>query len=324
MRADMVVEPVIDVPRVIRGAGLGVQPVEDRAVLDPANDVVGHYYIDQLQNEEDLEKIQMPGVSLDEEATALAEAKAHEIFDDILEVRMQGALPNFAPWDALVQWHGVENTLMDLAVRPEFMHHMVSRFTKAQMSMLDQLEEQGLLGYGQQRIHCTGAHTNELPAPGFDPQHSRPKDLWTSGMAQIFVGVSPAMHKEFELDYARQWYERFGLVYYGCCEPLHDKIDIIREIPHVRKISMSPWVDVEAGAERIGGDFVFSRKPSPALLAVDAWQPEAVERDLREVKEACARHGCPVEFVLKDISTVRYEPQRLWEWADVAMKVVGA
>jgi hypothetical protein len=131
------------------------------------------------------------------------------------------------------------------------------------------------------------------------------------------------MHKEFELDYARRWYERFGLVYYGCCEPLHDKIDIIRGMPHVRKISMSPWVDVETGAERIGGDYVFSRKPSPAFLAVDAWNPQAVERDLTEVREACARHGCPVEFILKDISTVRYQPQRLWEWADIAMRVVS-
>jgi hypothetical protein len=322
MRADMVVEPLIDVPKVIRGLGFGIERVENTAVLDPANDVVGHYYLDQLQTEEDLEKIQTPRVALDEEATALAEARAHEIFDGILEVRMQGALPVFAPWDQLVQWHGVENTLMDLAVRPEFMHHMISRLASAHMAMLDQLEEQGLLGYGQQRIHCTGAYTDELPAPGFDPQQPRPKDMWTYAMAQIFVGVSPAMHKAFELDYARRWFERFGLVYYGCCEPLHDKIDIIREMPNVRKISMSPWVDVEKGAERIGGDYVFSRKPSPALLAVDAWQPEPVERDLQQVVGACARHGCPLEFILKDISTVRYQPQRLWEWVDVAMKVV--
>jgi hypothetical protein len=129
------------------------------------------------------------------------------------------------------------------------------------------------------------------------------------------------MHKEFELDYAQSWAKRFGLVYYGCCEPLHDKIDIIRGLPNVRKISMSPWVDVEVGAQRIGGDYVFSRKPSPALLAPDTWSPAAVEADLVETREACARHGCPLEFILKDISTVRYEPQRLWEWVDVAMQV---
>jgi hypothetical protein len=82
-------------------------------------------------------------------------------------------------------------------------------------------------------------------------------------------------------------------------------------------------VDVAKGAERIGRDFVFSRKPSPALLAGDRWEPDRVERDLRITLEQCALHGCPVELILKDISTVRYRPQRLWEWADLAMRVVS-
>jgi len=90
----------------------------------------------------------------------------------------------------------------------------------------------------------------------------------------------------------------------------------------VRKISMSPWVDLERGAESIGRDFVFSRKPNPAFLAWDTWRPKAVEQDLRETHEMCKRYGCPVEFILKDISTVRYKPQNLWEWADIAMKIV--
>jgi len=322
MRVDMVVEPVINIAKAIRGTGFGIQTREERAVLDPKNDVVGHYYIDQLKTEEDVERIQTPEVVLDEKATAEADVKAHELFDGIIAIRMQGALPGFAPWDTIVQWHGAENILFDLAGRPEFTHQIMARLTDAQLSMLDQFEEKGLLGFGQSTIHCSGAHTDELPAPGFDPRHPRAKDLWTSGMAQIFSTVSPAMHQEFELDYAFRWYSRFGLVYYGCCEPLDGKIEIIRKIPHVRKISMSPWVDQDNGAEQMGGDFVFSRKPSPAFLA-DNWEPDAVEQDLRETREHCARHGTPVEFILKDISTVHYEPQRLWEWADIAMRVVG-
>jgi hypothetical protein len=185
------------------------------------------------------------------------------------------------------------------------------------------LEAKGLLCYPQALIHCTGAFTDELPAPGYDPDHVRAKDLWTMGMAQIFSSVSPRMHQEFEIDYVVPWYARFGLGYYGCCEPLDRKLDIVREIPNLRKISMSPWVDVERGAESIGSDFVFSRKPSPALVATDAFNPEAVRADLQETYDACARHDTPVEFILKDISTVRYEPQRLWQWAEVAMETVG-
>jgi hypothetical protein len=324
MRADMVVEPTIDIPKAIRGAHLGIERIEERAVLDPNNDVVGHYYIDQLHTEEDLEKIQMPTVSLDVRATALAEEKACDIFDGILEVRMQGVHPTFAVWDRIVEWHNVEKSLIDLVDRPDFIHKMMARITAASLSMLEQLEQQGLLGYPMSLIHCTGAFTDELPAPGYDPQRSRAKDLWTCGMAQIFASVSPKMHQIFELDYAVKWYEKFGLVYYGCCEPLDNKIHIVRKIPNLRKISMSPWVNVEKGAERIGSDFVFSRKPSPALLAGETFKRDVVKADLEETYNACARHNTPLEFILKDISTVCYEPQRLWQWADIAMEVVQA
>lgn len=324
LRGDMVVEPALEFGKVIRGLDFGMQKLEERAVIDPQNDVVSHRYIDQLQTEEDLEKIRMPKVFLDMPATARIEERARAIFDGIIDVRMQGEFPRFAAWDRIVEWCGAERVLWDLIDRPEHMHRIMTRLTVAQLAMLDQLEAQGLLGSGQSTVHCTGAHSDELPAPGFDPARPRAKDLWTYGMAQIFSSVSPAMHREFEIDYTVRWYQRFGLGYYGCCEPLHDKIDLIRLIPNVRKISMSPWVDVAKGAERIGGDFVFSRKPNPAFLAGDAWEPEAVAGDLRNVVAQCDRYGCPLELILKDISTVGYQPQRLWTWADIAMEAVGA
>jgi hypothetical protein len=324
MRVDMVVEPVVEIPKAIHGGGYGVQVVEKIAVTDPRNDVVGHAFIDQLRTDEDVEKMRASDVWHDERATAEAEEKAHAVFDGILTVRMQGRFPVFAPWDQIACLRSPEHAILDLIDRPEFMHQIVSRMTDIALATLDQLESQGLLGTGQRLIHCTGAYSDEVPAPGYDPAHPRAKDLWTYGMAQVFSTVSPAMHQEFWLDYAVKWFARFGLGYYGCCEPLDLKVDIIRNVPNVRKISMSPWVDVERGASRIGRDFVFSRKPSPAFLARDPWDPKAVERDLRETLEACARHGCPVELILKDISTVRYQPQRLWEWAEVARRVVGA
>jgi hypothetical protein len=321
MRADMVVSPYVEIPKVIRGEGFGIQVVERAAVLDPRNDVYGHAYIDQVATDDDLRKIRTPELSLDEEATAEAEEKAHHIFEGVLQVRMQGRFPTFAPWDVIATWRSPEHAILDLIDRPEFMHRLVSRLTEVYLSWLDQLEAQGLLGWGQSLIHCTGAWSEELPAPGAREDHPRARDLWTYGMAQVFSTVSPAMHKEFWLDYATKWFARFGLGYYGCCEPLDRKIGIIRGLPNVRKISMSPWVEVERGAAELRGDYVFSRKPSPALLASETWDPGRVEQDLRATLEACARHACPVELILKDISTVRYQPQRLWEWAEVAKRV---
>ena len=319
---DMVVEPVIDIPKVIRTDGFGVGIEETTLATADDNVILSHHYVDQFRTDDDVGKIRVPVITLDEGATASTEARAHEMFDGILDVRMQGMFLTYEIWDDITMWRGAENVLFDLIDRPAFMHEIASRYIDAKLAMLDQLEARGLLGYGQPRVHCTGAHTDELPAPGFESARPRAKDNWTYGMAQILGSVSPAMYEEFEVDHAIKWYSRFGLGYYGCCDALHDRVDIIRRIPNVRKISMSPWADVDKGAERIGRDFVFSHKPNPALVAMETWEPEAIEKDLRRMLDACTRYGCPVEITLKDISTVRYKPQRIWEWAGIASRLV--
>jgi hypothetical protein len=322
MRADMVVMPLVVVPKVIRDDGFGVGIAQEILAVDPGNEIVSHSFVDQLSTPEDVARIRPPRVWLDVVATAEREAKAHEIFDGILGVQMQGLLPSYELWDEIVQLRTPEIALFDLADRPELMRDIADRWSAAHLRYLDLLEDQGLLGHSQALIHCTGAFTDELPAPGFDPDRPRARDLWTYGMAQIFGSVSKAMHEEFELPYAAAWYGRFGLGYYGCCDPLHDRIDLVRRIPNVRKISISPWADVRLAAERMGGDFVMSRKPSSTPLALDAWEADSSAADIRSTIDLCARNGTPLEVILKDVSTVRYEPQRLFAWERLAMRLV--
>ncbi len=322
MPGDMVVEPYCDIQKVVKNTGFGIKADEDVAVQDPQNMVKGHLYHDQLSDEADVEKIKTPEILYDKQATERDCEKADVLLGDLLTVRPNGRIPNFAPWDRLAEWRGAQEAIMDLALRPDHVHALMRRLTDAQMAMLDQLEAQDALGPHQDIVHCTGAYCDELKATRPDNDHAVLSDCWGFGMAQIFSTVSPQMHADFEVPYFTEYAKRFGLIYYGCCEPLDDRMDIVRSIPNVRKVSMSPWVDIERGARAIGSDFVFSRKPSPAFLARDEWHPEDVEKDLRQTAELCKAHGCPLEFILKDISTVHYEPQRLWQWNDIAMRVV--
>ena len=321
---DMVVDPFVRVHKAIHNTGFGITVQEDVAVGDPTNSVVGHMYANQFQADDDLDKVQMPRISHDPDETERRLAVAHELFDGLLEVRPWGEDPYLSLWDPLSTWMGVQNALFALIERPEFMHRLVGRMTDGYMGMLDQLEDQGLLCQPQSLIHCTGAYTDELPAPGYDPEKPRTKDLWTFGLAQMFSTVSPEMFKDFEVDYAGRMCGRFGLVYYGCCDPLDGKMDEVRMIPNVRKVSMSPWVDEERGAAEIGTDYVYSRKPNPAFLAFDEFDPELVRKDLLKTRKVCEKNNCPLEYILKDISTVRYEPERLAKWGEVAMDVAGA
>ena len=141
-------------------------------------------------------------------------------------------------------------------------------------------------------------------------------------MAQIFSEVSPEMHEEFALAYEKKFLNRFGLVYYGCCEPLDRKVDVVsRNLPALRKISMSPWVDPVRGAEAIAGRFVYSAKPNPAFLATDGqWDRDSARKEIGSM--LAATEGRNIELILKDVSTVRFEPKRLWEWAEMVMEMV--
>jgi hypothetical protein len=224
-------------------------------------------------------------------------------------------------WDIISTLGGVENMMYAIADRPEFVHKIVGKMTDAHLNLLDQMEEKKLLASYQTEIHCTGSYTDELPADGFDANAPRAKDLWTFGLAQLFSCVSADTYSEFDFAYSNKWYKRFGLVYYGCCDPLDKKMDAVRKIPNLRKVSMSPWTNAERGASELASDYVFSSKPNPAMLAGPTWEPEAVEKELGGIINACKKFGSPLELILKDVSTVKYRPESLFEWEKIAMKL---
>lgn len=319
---DMVVEPFVRVPKAIENSGFGITVEEETVGTDPENSVVGHAYINQFQHDEDLEKVKMPVITHNEAETGRRLELAHELFDGLLAVSPQGMDPYLSVWDVISTWMSVQDILYALIDRPEFMLALARRIVSGYMGMLDQLEEQGLLCHSQALIHCTGAFTDDLPAPGFDPEKPRTRDIWMFGLAQMFATVSPSMFEEYEIDVCLPLYERFGLVYYGCCDPLENKMEQVRRIPNLRKISMSPWVNERKGAAEIGSDYVYSRKPSPSLLAFSSFDEQAVRDHLQTSIDICREFNCPLELILKDISTVKYEPQRLWRWAEIAMQLV--
>lgn len=325
MQGDMVVEATIYSPSIIHDTGFGIQ--EDVRVVrqDENNSIVSREFHPQIRDEKDLDKIKTPVLEYDREASERNYSILTDAVGDIMPVKKSGIVHVwFAPWDELIRWWDVQEALTDMALRPELVHRAMDRLTNAYLARLDQWERLNVLSTseGNYRVGSGGyGYTDKLPQPDFDPQHVRPIDQWGCATAQIFSDVSPEMHWEFALQYELRWLERFGLNYYGCCEPLHNKLEILKRVPRLRKISCSPWMDVRKTVRETGGRYVLSLKPSPACLAEDNWRPERVRKEL-EAKLDMTR-DCPVEIIMKDISTVRYEPHRLWEWANIASETAG-
>ena len=324
---DMVVEPYYVLPKCIihNLFDFGLTVERDLIPFDGGIGVPSSHYIPQIKEEKDIEKIKTPQIWCDYDEAEKGYEWVCDILDGIMPVKKQGHTSfTFAPWDILVMWCGPEQLLLDLALRPGYMHKLIDRFVTAYCDMLDQMVKLNLFSLGGEYYTVGGglSFTDQLPQPDFNPDSVRLCDLWGRAMAQIFSEVSPAMHEEFAIQYEKRYLNRAGLVYYGCCEPLHNKVDIIaKHIPKLRKISMSPWVNIKKGYEATEGRFVFSFKPNPAFLATkDKWDRESAKKQIQELLDITK--GKNVEIILKDISTICHEPRRLWEWADMVMDMV--
>ncbi len=323
MPADMVVPPFIPVEKVIHSTGIGISVKEEILATDKTSGIVSHRYEEVLSTEEDLDKLHNPVISYDREETMRRYNLLGEILGDIVPVKLTGVTAYYVgPWDDIVRFRGVENMLVDLVERPDFMHRIVQRLTEASLSYLEQLEKLDLLDCDPYDLHCTAARAADLPGKDFDGQKVTRKNIWGRGYAQIFGAVSREMHDEFDIQYMIKTVGQCGLVYYGCCEPLDNKIDIVEKIPNLRKISVTPWADVYTAAEAIGGKYVLSAKPNPASVAVPSLDREYLKKEIGAILDACRKNGCSCEIVLKDISTCCRRPQNIFEWEETVMAMV--
>lgn len=321
---DMVIEPFITIPKAIFNSGYGPVTLETTLPSDERNAVVSHRYVNQLREPEDIEKIHdMRIVHNDEESRRRME-EAAEIFEGIIPVRQSGGMQfHLGIWDTLSTLMGVETIYFDLLDRPEFILAILERMTQSLLAGIRQVNEQAISDDAANVCHCSYIYTDEL-LPDFGAgRGSVTGNSWAFGLAQLFTSVSPAVTEEFEIPYISRLAEHFGGIYYGCCDRLDDRLDAVKRIPNVKKVSCSPWSNRDAFAERIGNTLIMSAKPTPAVLAETVFDTSIAHKDLEHTVNAATRNGVNLELILKDISTVKYEPARLTAWAELAMSVVN-
>ena len=322
---DRVVDDVVICPIVIRGesrsTGFGMKVNMER----PNMRFGAGLFKNTIEKESDIDKIQTnPQVWIDWEATEQNYERLCDLYDGTLRVEKRG--PDFfwlTVMDTFIQWRGIQQMFVDLIERPKWIHEALERITVGHLNSIDQIEKLNVLslGNGNTRLGSGGyGWTDQLPQPDFDGEHIRLKDLWARCATQIFTaGISPEMHDEFAIQYEKRLLERFGLGTYGCCEPLHNKMRFIRKIKNLRRVSMSPWVDIEVASAEVGKDYIYTHKPNPTIVSMESWHPELARAEMRDAFEKTRENI--VEVNLQDLHTVRYEPHRLTEWTQMALQL---
>ncbi|MFW6162487.1 MAG: hypothetical protein ACODAJ_06930 [Planctomycetota bacterium] len=312
---DTVIEGEWAVGKAVRRTGWGLEPEQI-----PATEARGAWkFKPVIHQPSDLEKLRFPEVSHDEEATQRNLVEAQDLFGDILDVRLKGVCHiSFHLMAFYCRLRGLAEVMMDMAVHPGWLHDAMALLEEGNRRLVQQYIDLGLLDLNNDgTYHSSGGngYTDELPQPDFDGETVRPCDMWASAEAQELAQVSPAMHREFSLDYERRLLAPFGLNGYGCCEDLTHKLDDVLAIPNIRRISISPFADVEACAERLGSQAIFSWKSHPSHL-VGAFDADFIRAYIRHTLDVT--RGCVIEMILKDTHTCEHHPERFTRWIHIA------
>ncbi|MGI9860576.1 hypothetical protein SDD30_04195 [Moorella naiadis] len=317
MGDDRVTDIYFDVPHIAKSTGWGM----DKKVIGDLAE--GSYKWEApLKSYEDMDKLHFPEIIVDYGKSDLVLNQAEEIFGDIFKVRRK----NIWWWTLGMTWplvdlRGLEQIMWDMYDHPEELHRVMAFLRDGHIHMLEFLEKNNLLSLNNDGTYVGSGGfgwTHELPQKDFDGKTVRTIDMWGFAESQETVGVSPAQFEEFVFQYQLPILDRFGLNCYGCCEPLNKRWDIVKKIPHLRRVSVSPKADAKDMAEKLGDRYVFSFKPEPAYLATPMLDEEFIRKYLRSVFQAAKNCNCRVEVILKDTTTIGGNPENVIKWCKIA------
>ncbi|MGQ9502786.1 MAG: hypothetical protein ACUVSF_07750 [Anaerolineae bacterium] len=315
MGDDYTIMPYFDTPHVHTG-GLEDWGLKERVI---GGEHGGSYVWEApIRSVEDIQGLRMPQVQIDWPATQRLAEMAHDIFGDLLTVRIRtNWWWTLGMTMKLAHLRGLQQIMLDMVDNPELIHTLMSILRNGTLRLLEYLEREGLLSLNNDGSYVGSGGLGwctELPQPDFDGR-VRMCDMWGFAESQETVGVSPAMFAEFIFPYQLSILERFGLNCYGCCEPLDKRWHVVQRIPRLRRVSVSPWANVADMAEKLGDRYIFSWKPSPTDLAMP-FDEGRIRAKIREVFRLT--RNCRVEAIMKDNHTLGGDPTRAINWCRVA------
>jgi hypothetical protein len=320
-RDDTVCDADYRIGKSLRGTGWGV----GETIIRPEEARGAYVWDAPIKTRADLEALTLPTVTVDEEMSAHVLGFYQDLFGDILKVYFHNPPGGYALMDEWTRLRGITQTLMDMNDDPQLVHDGMRTLMEGHLARTESMLAQGIISLNNGNDYVGSGSwgwTDELPKGDFAGT-VRFQDLWGFCTAQIMSEVSPAMHEEFVIQYEVPIAERFGLNIYGCCEPLHLKLAMLkRRLPRLRRVSISPWADKRISAEELGDRIIFNWKPNPAVLAGVEFDEGWAREDLRETIDICRANACPLDIVMKDTHTCQGQPWRFDRWAEMAREEV--
>ncbi|MDR3337091.1 MAG: hypothetical protein LBT16_07800 [Treponema sp.] len=335
MEDDVVLDPYFRIPwRIVwQDYGRDIHIIEKHA-----ENSIGYLSNFPIKTPDDLKRLEKRSFYVDREYTLDFKNTLHDIFGDLVPIWVgnfdiycpdtgfQYYTGNFPPLITmdLFKLMGYESMSFWIYDYPEAMKELIQYLEDDRDRFLQFLLKEKLITPNTDTQFAGPAaygFVSDLPMADSSVCDSL-KDCWASVESQETNIFSPDMFAEWFLPSLANFANKFGLVVYGCCEPLHDRIGLIKKaIPKIRAVSVSGWSDFEKMAASLNGNYVYHRKPTPALISGKDPNWDVAKNDIQRTWNCAGKQ--PLAFLLRDVFDVDGDIFRLTEWVRMVKKIIG-
>jgi len=277
----------------------------------------------------DFGKLRRRTITLDRERTERCAELATDVFDGLLPVVVGRTSSYYSNGIANKAVHlmGMQELFLQMAANPAAVTRLLTHLADDNLALGQWEEDQELLTLNNDgnQGYCSGSsqYSDEIPGrtiPAGEPVRSA--DRYGYLEAQEATGLSPGMFDKFLMPHFTRFAAKFRLMKFGCCEPVHELMPHLQRLHGLRKVSVTPWCDLERLAAICPGDIIWSRKPTPLKLCDTTFDARAFRAHLQETLDIGA--GFYIEFVFRDTNRLTGAMEsRLAEACGIVRDVTG-
>ena len=280
---DIVVDPCFRIPWVLEISDYGV-PIEKHHATTSNGSDLGYSFNFGVQSEKDAQKLHLRSRCVNRRESFHQKELLEDIFGDILPVRLGGydhfdPDPGYRPWLGnlyggltmdLFKLIGNDNLLTWVYDNPPPHSHASWRSSATTGRRIS--------SSWRRRACCTRTRTPGCRARAATGSSRTSRRRTATGRRCVCrtAGAGPSRRRarrsrrrcsrSSSSRTSRRSTRPFGLTYYGCCEGVHDRFELIEKaIPNLRAVSVSGWSDLFRMGELLGKKYVYSQKADTRL-----------------------------------------------------------
>lgn len=254
----------------------------------------------------DFGKLKKRTITLDRQRTEEKASLAAEAFDGLLpvEVGRPGSLYSNGITNKAVLLMGMQELYMQMALDPEAVHRLLAFLAEDNLALGQWEEDQDLLtlNHDANQGYCSGSSLFSDETTSAAGERVANTDRYGYLESQESAGISAGMFDEFVMPHLSRFADKFKLLKFGCCEPVHNLMPVLQRLHGLRKVSVTPWCDIRKLTETCPQNVIWCRKPVPLKLCGDTFSLDDLQAHLQETLDVGKDYF--LEFVFRDTCTL--------------------